>query len=222
MSDYNYKMPAIMQLADIQALLKTGEEFLDTHPSGNLNIDLTAPTILNSLTLGIIIKLNNIYRNVNRKVVLKNMHANVLETLQATSLIHVLNVETPGDNRLDTASAAVNFSLQMDFEIYREVGIFHFSGSMLTPHDAELFYNTSKKILQDGYKMLIDMSDLVFIDSMGIGALIKAYQLMKAHKGEIRICGAGDILKELLDRQKLSAMIKIYNTADEALAGWTA
>ncbi|MFH0919354.1 MAG: STAS domain-containing protein [Fibrobacterota bacterium] len=221
MQDLNYILPQTMQLTETQALLKAGETFLVKQKQGDLSIDFKACQYLNSLALGVIIKLNNLYRQKKRRLFLKNVPVEILETLRSTSLDKVLLIETSDTNRcIDTANAAVSLSIQMDFEFYREVGIFHFSGSMLTPQDADLFYNMARRILLEGHKMLIDMSDLVYIDSMGIGAIIRIYQIMKEHKGEIRICGAGDILKELLDRQNLTSLIKVYNTADKALDGW--
>ena len=221
MENLVYKLPESLQISDTQALLKKCEAFLATQRKGTLFIDFADNKTLNSLTLGCLIKLNNLCRRQESKLILKNLSESSLEILHSTGLIHVFAIDAPDDSpHINASGAGVSLAIEMDFEFYREVGIFRFSGSMLTPKDADLFFNTAKKILVEGHKMLIDMSGMVFIDSMGIGAIIRIYQIMKEHKGEIRICGAGDILRELLDRQSLSSLIRIYNTADEALSGW--
>lgn len=220
-NDFVYALPEVVGLAETRALMAESEKFLNESSEGNLLIDCLKAELITSLTLGAIVKLHNQFRKKGRDVLLSNLSSDVMETLRASSLIHILKVEKKEAPRtLDIARAVVNISLELDFELCGDIGIFKFGGSMLTPSDSELFFNMAKQILADGHKMLIDMSELVYIDSMGIGSLIRLHQLMREQKGEIRICSPGDILKDLLEKQNLSAIIKLYETRDSALKGW--
>jgi anti-sigma B factor antagonist len=217
--DFIYIFPAAPGLQDVHALIQAGEKHL-AGGSGAFCVDFTENTLLSSLALGAILKLHNLYRRKNRSVILLNVNADAQETLRTSGLNNILNIQRREDRRIDLSGAGVNIAVELDFEIYRDVGIFKFSGSMLTPSDSELFFNMAKKILVDGHKMLIDMGDLVYIDSMGIGSIIKIHQIMKEHEGEIRICSAGDILKDLLEKQNLLSIIPIFETRDAALHDW--
>lgn len=218
----SFAFPSHSGLSDIRKLLEAGEQHLKTG-EGAFILDLEETKLFNSMALGSVLKLHNLYRRQNRSVILIHVNQDAMETLKTSGLIHILNIIKPQEERrVDIAEATVNLAVELDFEIYRDIGIFKFGGSMLTPSDTELFFNMAKQILSDGFKMLIDMSDLVYIDSMGIGAIIKIHQIMKSHQGEIRICSAGDILKDILERQNLTSIITLYDTRDQALKDWLA
>jgi anti-anti-sigma factor len=218
-SSLTYPLPADPSLTNIRNLIEAGEKHL-AEGSTPLLLNLEKLSYANSLLIGAFLKLHNLYHRKERALTLINVKPDVYELLSSSGLIHILNVTKPEEVRIDTTGAAVNLGIELDFEIYKDVGIFKFSGSMLTPHDSELFYNMALRILKDGHKMLIDMSDLVYIDSMGIGSIIKIYKIMREHKGEIRICSAGDILKGVLESQNLTFLIPLYDTRDQALRDW--
>lgn len=66
-------------------------------------------------------------------------------------------------------------------------------------------------------KILIDFKNTEYIDSSGIGVLIKAAKLIKANKGEIAISNVSNELKEIFKVINLHNLINIYNTDVEAV-----
>lgn len=220
-NEKTFKLPATSNPNTIRSLSEAGEAFLKDGNTGSFIVDCGQIVLLNSLLIGSLVRLNNLYSRQKRQMVLSNVGDEVLEILRSCSLINILKIRKPGDDRiLDVAHAMVKTSLEIDFETYRGVGIFKFKGSMLAPADSDLFINMARMILREGHKMLIDMGDLIYIDSLGIGAIIKVHMEMKDQKGEIRICSAGDILKDLLKTQHLDTIIPLYETRDQALNGW--
>lgn len=205
----------------IHALTEDGEAYLNEKSGGSFIIDCGRIDMLNSLLIGSLVRLHNLYARKNRQLVLSNVGTGVYEILKSCSLNNILKIRKPGEDQvLDVEQALVKISLEIDFEMYREIGIFKFKGSMLAPADSDLFINMARMILREGHKMLIDMSDLIYIDSLGMGAIIKVHVEMKSQKGQIRICSPGAILKELLESQHLDSLIPLYETRDQALQGW--
>jgi anti-anti-sigma factor len=222
MSDIAYQLPENPMLSDTKVLLEKAETFLSESDSGSFRVDCSLVNIITSMTLGSLIRLHNMFYRKGRQFLLCNVSEPMIDSLKSSSLIHVLKIEQE-DSRpvLDIDSAIVKISLEIDFEIEKDIGIFSFSGSMLTPNDTELFYNMAKKIIEDGFRMLLDMNSLVYIGSMGLGAIMRLHRTMaEQKKGEIRICSPGIILKDMLDRQSLSAVLKIYDTREDALRDW--
>lgn len=213
-----YPLSQVATIHDVQKLIGAGEEFLKSPGGGDFIIDLADVPLVNSITLGAFLRIHNRFKQADRSLVLRNACDNVMHILHTTGLIHLLKIQA--ERVMDTDGAGVNISLTLDFEIYQDFGIFKFGGSMITPKDSELFYQTAAKILSDGYRMLLDMTDLVFIDSLGIQSILRLHRDMKEHKGEIKICNAGPILNELLERSSLTSVIRIYDSRDEALKGW--
>jgi anti-anti-sigma factor len=215
-------MPENPQLSDTRDLILKGEAYLLESDSGNFRIDCSKVDLITSMTLGSLVRLNNVFSKKSRQLLLCNVSQSMIDSLKSSSLIHILNVEHNDDRPvLDIDAAIVKISLEIDFELEKDIGIFSFSGSMLTPTDTELFYNMAKKIIDDGYRMLLDMNNLVYIGSMGLGALMRLHRAMKEHsKGEIRICSPGIILKDMLDKQSLGEILNIYDTREEAIRDW--
>jgi len=222
MSDVTYKLPDNPQLSDTRDLILKGEAFLSETESGDFRVDCSQVELVTSMTLGSLVRLNNVFSKKGRSLILSNVSIPMLDSLRSSSLIHILKVDHEETRQvLDIDAAIVKISLEIDFEIEKDIGIFSFSGSMLTPTDTELFYNMAKKIIDDGYRMLLDMNDLVYIGSMGLGALMRLHRAMKEHKkGEIRICSPGIILKDMLDKQSLGEILNIYDTREEAIKDW--
>ncbi|OGS34828.1 MAG: hypothetical protein A2293_15650 [Elusimicrobia bacterium RIFOXYB2_FULL_49_7] len=216
--DVLYSLERNVGLREMNALLAAGDEHLSKTESGAFRIDLNATPVVNSLTLGAMVRLHNRFKQKNRRLLLCNANDAIKSILETTGLSQILLIED--GHIFNTSGAGVNISLTLDFEIYRNFGIFKFGGSMLSPRDSEFFFNTAQKILIDGYRMLLDMTDLVYIDSMGIQAILRLYKTMKEYSGEIRICNAGIILTELLERIQLTSLIKTFNSADEAIKDW--
>ncbi|OGJ84231.1 MAG: hypothetical protein A2268_10775 [Candidatus Raymondbacteria bacterium RifOxyA12_full_50_37] len=215
------KLSDVFSYDETHALLNAGKEFLARHPIGNLYLDFTNVTILNSLAIGAIVTLSNRFKEQDCNLVLKNVPESIVQMLNTINLRSFLNIESAKpDKPLDVSAAEVNISLIIDFELIKNVGIFSFSGSLLTPQDSNLYFSMAEQILKDGYKMLLDLSGMVFIDSIGISAMVKVNNIMKKHKGEIRICGAGDILKDVLETHSLTSIIRLYPTREDALDGW--
>ncbi|MCP4133786.1 MAG: STAS domain-containing protein [bacterium] len=75
------------------------------------------------------------------------------------------------------------------------------------------------KTLADGgvQKLLIDMKDVEYIDSSGIGTLINVAKLMRAKDGDIVISNVSTDIKSVFKTINLESFIKIFNLEGEAM-----
>ena len=67
-------------------------------------------------------------------------------------------------------------------------------------------------------RVVVDMSGLTFIDSMGLGALISGLKRARAHGGDLRLVGPSDHVAEVLAITRLDAAFLVTDTVDDALA----
>ena len=73
---------------------------------------------------------------------------------------------------------------------------------------------------QDPQKILIDLEDVEYIDSSGLGAIIST-ALTAENKGrEIRICNLSEYVNSLFALNNLKDHVSIFDDADVAKAGW--
>ncbi len=80
------------------------------------------------------------------------------------------------------------------------------------------FSSTLKRSIEEGaIKVLLDFSDLEYLSSSGIRALMEAMRLLEPKGGTLAFCGLSEQLVELFDVVQLTKVFSIYKSEFEAL-----
>jgi anti-sigma B factor antagonist len=66
--------------------------------------------------------------------------------------------------------------------------------------------------------IVLDLSEMDFICSVGLGAIITGHLRSRHHQGEIRLVNPQDNIQDLLHTTKLTKLFAIYPTLEQALA----
>ncbi|MDP4200410.1 MAG: STAS domain-containing protein [Bacteroidota bacterium] len=66
--------------------------------------------------------------------------------------------------------------------------------------------------------LIVDLTQVGYIDSAGISALLLAQRQMKIHEGEVRLVGVRPNVLSMLRLTQLDRIFPIFNTVEEALA----
>ena len=77
-----------------------------------------------------------------------------------------------------------------------------------------------KEVAAGHKKLVVDLGDVAFIDSSGLGALIGGLKAARQAGGDLRIARAGDQAKVVLQLTTLDRVLRPYATLEEALAGY--
>jgi anti-sigma B factor antagonist len=67
-------------------------------------------------------------------------------------------------------------------------------------------------------KMVIDLTDVEYVDSAGLGMLMYAYGMLNEKKGALRVCGVKDRVLSLLRMTKTDMFLPIDKDVDESVA----
>lgn len=70
----------------------------------------------------------------------------------------------------------------------------------------------------EGADVVVDLSDVKFIDSSGIGAIVFLYKRLVAQKKNMSLVGVKGQPKELLDILKISQTINVFTTLNHYLS----
>lgn len=65
--------------------------------------------------------------------------------------------------------------------------------------------------------VVLDLSQLDFLCSSGLGALIGAHAKARPYEGQLRLAGPNSMVKRLLETTRLNSLFGIYATVEEAL-----
>ena len=96
------------------------------------------------------------------------------------------------------------------------VSIFKIKGKMLIGEDTILFRKKLLEVLEDHKNILIDLSDCKYMDSAGIGEMVRSLMTVQDRKGKLKMMNLSKKVKDLFYNLRLISTFKIYS--DETAA----
>ena len=69
------------------------------------------------------------------------------------------------------------------------------------------------------YQLVVDLSNVEFLDSTGLGVLVKALKRVREHGGSLSVVTATDRISKVFRITGLDTAIGLHGTIDEAVAG---
>ena len=109
----------------------------------------------------------------------------------------------------------------MDIE-HRKVGdvtIIHLTPEVVAEVSHDLFLLMIDTLLDQGHtQMVVDVSSLRWINSMGLGLLVGAHRKVDEQNGQIVIAGPNQRIQDLMRVVGMLQVWKVYETVDEAVA----
>ena len=97
--------------------------------------------------------------------------------------------------------------------------VLQLSGKIIGGPDASLINDKLHKLSENGTnKIVADLSQVNWMNSSGLGILISALTTIRNTGGELKVAAATEKIRNLLTITKLTNVIKLYDTVDEALA----
>ncbi|HSE97592.1 MAG TPA: STAS domain-containing protein [Blastocatellia bacterium] len=80
-----------------------------------------------------------------------------------------------------------------------------------------------RDLLADGQRrILLNLGDVSYIDSAGLGALISGYTTVRREGGQLKLVNLTKRIQDLLAITKLITVFDTYDTEKEAIASYTA
>ena len=68
-------------------------------------------------------------------------------------------------------------------------------------------------------RLVVDLSDVSYIDSAGLAALIQAMQRVEGYGGKFMLAGLQETVRSIFEISRLDQVFQIFPDADAALAG---
>lgn len=95
--------------------------------------------------------------------------------------------------------------------------IVSFKGKLRGGPEAQNFHDHVADLLEQGKKnIIVDMSDVKFVDSSGIGNIVRAFTTVKDSGGRLKLAGLTDKIEGLLSITKLNSVFEQYPTVEDA------
>jgi anti-sigma B factor antagonist len=98
------------------------------------------------------------------------------------------------------------------------IAIMSCHGRVMFGEEATLLRDSLKEALKNTPRLVLNLSDVTYIDSGGLGTLVGVYSSARAGGGDIKLTGLGQRLRDVLQITKLATVFQVFDTEQEALA----
>jgi len=110
--------------------------------------------------------------------------------------------------------------MKLDLEEAGDVSVLVLAGQ-LAGTTARSFREAMDTLIDSGRtNILLDFTDLEFLDSGGIGELVSAYRTLDRLGGRVKILKPGKRIQDTLTLTKLLPIFEVYDDRDEAVASF--
>ncbi len=99
-----------------------------------------------------------------------------------------------------------------------EVAIVDFSGKITLGEGSSVLRKTVKDLIERGHrKILLNLADVDYIDSSGIGELVSAYTAVKNQRGEMKLLQLTRRVHDILQITKLFTVFDVQSDERAAI-----
>jgi anti-sigma B factor antagonist len=116
----------------------------------------------------------------------------------------------------------INVALKMTNREVDGVYMVALDGRIVLGEESNALREKVKSLVAEGKKkVVLNMNNITFIDSAGLGTLVAAHHSAKNQGASLRLCHLGAKFQEVLQITKLLTIFDVYNTEAEAVASFS-
>ena len=99
-----------------------------------------------------------------------------------------------------------------------DVKVVDFEGRLALGDNELVLSNTVDDLLADGHrKILLNLTDVEYIDSSGLGELVQSFKVAKSLDADLKLLRPQERVRHTLQLSMLRPLFEIYDTEEEAL-----
>lgn len=111
--------------------------------------------------------------------------------------------------------------MELDIRDDGRVTILVLKGDLGIGDSETLFKRTVSRLLEEGkVHLLIDCTALRFVDSTGLGALVRALTTSQHEGGQTKLLGVGPNMRKLLEMTKLDSVFEMFDNREQAVSSF--
>jgi anti-sigma B factor antagonist len=101
------------------------------------------------------------------------------------------------------------------------VTILTVGGDLVVGDPESTFKKTVTRLLEDGQmNLLVDLRGVGFVDSSGLGALVRALTNSQKEGGQTKLLHAGPQVRRLLEMTKLDSVFEMHDDLEKAVSSF--
>ena len=100
------------------------------------------------------------------------------------------------------------------------VFVVYLSGAILFGEESASLRNLVKDLLSKSSQIVLDLGDVTYMDSGGLGTLMALYVSARKIGGDVRLARVGHQPKEVLQITKLVTLFEVFDKTENAIASF--
>lgn len=113
--------------------------------------------------------------------------------------------------------------MQIEERIVDDVTILDLKGKMTLGEGDELLKDKINSLVSQGHKkLLMNLADVPYIDSAGLGEIVRTYTSISRQGGKLKLLNTSKRIYDLLVITKLVTIFDSYDSEDEAIRSFAA
>ena len=111
--------------------------------------------------------------------------------------------------------------MQVKIEANGAVRVIYVKEERLDAHNSDELKAELNRLFDSGIKdLLIDLKEVRFIDSSGLGVLVSGFKNASARQGSLKLSGLQSQVKSMFELTRLHRVFDIFQTVDDALESY--
>ncbi|MCY4660400.1 MAG: STAS domain-containing protein [Acidobacteria bacterium] len=103
-----------------------------------------------------------------------------------------------------------------------DVMILDLKGKLTIGDGDELLKDKINSLVQQGYtKLILNLADVPYIDSGGLGQVVRTFTTVKQHNGSLKLMNVTKRIEDLLAITKLLTVFDVFETEQDALQSFS-
>ena len=108
--------------------------------------------------------------------------------------------------------------MHLKTEKKNEIMVINVKEERLDAHNSGELKNEMQKLFEEGNKsILVDLKDVRFIDSSGLGALVSGFKNAISHQGNLKLSSLQPQVKSMFELTRLHRVFEIFASTSDAL-----
>jgi anti-anti-sigma factor len=111
--------------------------------------------------------------------------------------------------------------LTLQSQYIQGVAVLRCQGRIVVGKEVGLLQEEVEKHRLETQKYVLQLSEVTYLDSGGLGALVRLVGSLRAHRGDLKLCEVSPFVQNVLKATNLLSIFCVYATEREALASFT-
>ena len=111
--------------------------------------------------------------------------------------------------------------MKIKMELSKSVTVLYIQEDRLDANNSEELKTELKRLFEAGTKeLVIDLKEVLFIDSSGLGVLVSGYKNAATLHGSLKLSNLQAQVKSMFELTRLHRVFDIFTTVDDALQSY--